>query len=172
MTKRQPQSSTMWQSLVPTSFKSTLYLSSLKISVTAGAFVRFSKGKAASNYVGRLVDVVTSLDLVDGHESHALSNLSENVENKAPVQFAKGNIFKDLHMLCDSNFPAGHDCRFHAGGWQRIVQLNQYEWVPSYSIAGLVFVTLEDDTLLLEDCQGMSDSLSQSIKWQEMETFV
>ena len=117
MTEMQLQSSTTWESLIPTSFKSTLYLSALKIAATAGAFVRFSTGEAASNYVGRLVDVVTSLDLVDGHESHVLNNLaiSENVKNKVPVQFAKVNIFKDLHMLCDSNFPAGHDGRFHAG---------------------------------------------------------
>ena len=158
MTQMQLQSSTTWESLIPTSFKNTLYLPSLKISVTAGSFVQFSTGEAARNDVGRIVDVVTSLDLVDVHESHALNNLAipENVENQIPVQFAKVNIFKDRHLLCDSNFPAGHDSRFHTG-WQRIVQLDQCEWIPSYSISGLVFVALEDDTLFLDDCQGMSN---------------
>jgi hypothetical protein len=106
MTQMQPQSSTTWESLIPPSFKNTLYRPSLKMSVMAGAFVQFSTGEAAGNYVGRIVlDVVTSLDLVDGHESHALNNLAipENVENKVLVHFAKVNISKDRHLLCDSN---------------------------------------------------------------------
>ena len=149
-----------WESVIPTCFKDTLYLPSLKISITAGSFIRYSAGdEAAPKNVGRVVQVVASKDLVNGHESHPLINLPipDTVGSEVPVQFAKVNIFKDGQLLCDSKFPidaADDNHRFR--GCQKIVQLDQCEWIPSYLIDGLAFVAMEHDAIILhDDCHGM-----------------
>jgi hypothetical protein len=152
-----------WESLTPTSFKDTLYLPSLKISVTAGSFIRYSASDddTASKVVGRIVEVVASKDLVDDHEGHPLINLPipDDVGSDVPVQFAKVNIFKDRQLLCDSKFPvdaADDDQRFR--GCQKVVQLERCEWIPSYVIDGLAFVAMEHDAIILhDDCHGMRD---------------
>lgn len=152
-----------WESLIPTSFKDTVYLASLKISVTAGSFIRYrtSEDQTAPKTVGRIVQVVPSKDLVDGgYESHPLLNLPIPIAllgNEIPVQFAKVNIFKDRRLLCDSKFPldAADDHRFRE--CQNLVQLNECEWIPSYLIDGLAFVATEHDAILRDDCQGMCD---------------
>ena len=56
---QQPASSTSWEILNPTSFKNTIYIPSLKISVTAGSFVKYRRSVDGSPHVGRVVDVVT-----------------------------------------------------------------------------------------------------------------
>ena len=39
-------------------------------------------------------------------------------------------------------------------GWYRIVQLDQFYWIPSYFIAGLAFIDFEDGDVF-DDCKGM-----------------
>ena len=151
-------SATAWESLTPTSFKNTVYIPSLKISITAGSYITYktSETEACKN-VGRIVEVIASMDSVDGHETHPLLiniAIPEDGEEEVSVHFAKVNIFKDRKSLCDGKFPADDD-QFRR--WQRIVQLNQYEWIPSRWISGLAFVAMEDDALFLDDCQGMRD---------------
>jgi hypothetical protein len=87
-----------WESLIPKSFKDTIYISALKISVTAGSFIRYGTGvSGAPTKIGRILDVVLSKDLVDDHEVHPLINLPrpDIVGNEVPVQFARVNVFKD-----------------------------------------------------------------------------
>ncbi len=125
-----------WESLIPTSFQDTLYLPLLKISVTAGSFVTYSTsqvistaGPSSRRNVGRIVKVVTSKDLVDGHKTNPLINalIPEASGNDIRVHFAKVNIFKDRRMLCDTTFPFDDDDDEHGmhTGWQRIVQLDK-----------------------------------------------
>ncbi|KAI2500989.1 hypothetical protein MHU86_13463 [Fragilaria crotonensis] len=145
-----------WESLIPTSFKNTLYIPSLKMSVTAGSFVRYSAVEAGPPNVGRILEVVTSMDMIPDHENQPLlhlESLSEGqFEDDQPVQYAKVNIFKDRESFpADCNFPEGSD-RFDR--WQRIVQLGKCEWIPSYFIIGLAFVAIEDDGFF-DDCHGM-----------------
>jgi hypothetical protein len=71
------------------------------------------------------------------------------------VQFAKVNIFQDRQSFSGCNFPAGEDDHFH--GWQRIVQVNTFDWIPLYLIVGLAFVAFEDDDAAFDDCKGMSN---------------
>lgn len=66
----QVQSTSSWDSLIPTSYKITAYIPSLKTSVTAGSFVRYNKGIEGEEdggshcRVGRILEVVALLDLV------------------------------------------------------------------------------------------------------------
>jgi hypothetical protein len=66
------------------------------------------------------------------------------------------NYFQDRRSLCESNFPASSfsDNRFDAAGWQRIVQVDVSDWIPSYLIQGLAFIAFEDDDVF-DDCKGM-----------------
>ncbi|KAI2506036.1 hypothetical protein MHU86_8357 [Fragilaria crotonensis] len=156
-----------WESLIPSSFQDTLYLPSLKISVTAGSFVTYSASQGISTAspsrrnVGRIIEVVTSKDLVEGYETNPLINavIPEAIGNDVRVHFAKVNIFKDRQMLCDTMFPVDDDEHGVHTGWQRIVQLNKCAWIPSHLINGLAFVALENkkDAIMRDDCQGMGD---------------
>ena len=79
-----------WESLIPKSFKDTIYIPALKISVTAGSFIRYGAGvSGAPTKIGRIVDVVMSKEFVDDHEVHPLINLPrpDIVGNEVPVQF-------------------------------------------------------------------------------------
>lgn len=160
----QPACSTRWESLNPTSFKNTLYIPQLKISVTAGSFVRYDSGLGdeKSIKVGRVVDVVTSINFVPGDlESHPLIRFAtppDELKDDMPVQYAKVNIFQDRQL-----FSGDENCKFPLGegrfrdGWKRIVQLDAFEWIPSYSIVGLAFIAFEDDDHAFDDCKGMSN---------------
>ena len=149
-----------WASLIPTSFNSTLYIPSLKISVTAGSFIRYTSvgDEAMPHHVGRVIEIVASEDLVPGPErpqflQHVPPPNQYN-DDRVVVQYAKVNIFKDSQLFCGSNFQVGDDPRL-LDGYQRIFQLNKYKWIPSYLIVGLTFVSTEDDAY--DDCQGMSN---------------
>lgn len=151
--------STSWESLTPTSFKNTVYIPSLKILVTAGSFVRYSSSTGhGSQCVGRIVEVVTSIDLVPNDERLSLIHLAPpggTLANEIPVQFAKVNIFQDRQSFSSCIFPAVENDRFH--GWQRIVQVDTFDWIPSYLIVGLAFVAFEDYDAAFDDCKGMSN---------------
>ena len=125
-----------WESLVPTSFQDTLYLPSLKISVTAGSFVTYTRSQEDNTTVGphvrnvgRIIEVVQSKHLIDGYETNPIINaaIPESFGNEVRVQFAKVNIFKDRRALCDSKFPVDDDSHGMQNGWQRIVQLDKCE---------------------------------------------
>lgn len=157
-----------WESLIPSSFQDTLYLPLLKISVTAGSFVTYSASQGISTAspsrrnVGRIIEVVTSKDLVEGYETNPLINavIPEAIGNDIRVHFAIVNIFKDRQMLCDTMFPVDDDEQHGVHTrWQRIVQLNKCAWIPSHLINGLAFVALENkkDAIMRDDCQGMGD---------------
>lgn len=149
-------SSTNWELFNPTSFKNTIYIPSLKISVTAGSFVSYRRSDAGSpSIVGRVVEVVTSIDMVPDQDSHPLVYLAppDHFESDIPVQFAKVNIFQDCQLFSGCNFPPSDD-RFDE--WQSIVQIDKFDWIPSYIIVGLAFVAFEDDDTI-DDCKGMSN---------------
>jgi hypothetical protein len=93
----QPAAATTWEMLSPTSFHTSLYIPCLKISVTAGAFIKYSRG-AADKAVGRIVEVVSSFDLLPTNAAvhHPLVNapLPAALTN-IPIQFAKVNLFTE-----------------------------------------------------------------------------
>jgi hypothetical protein len=41
--------------------------------------------------------------------------------------------------------------------WQKIVQLDECEWVASYFVNGLAFVVMENDAIMHHKCLGMCD---------------
>ena len=104
-----------------------------------------------------------SKDLVADHEVHPLINLPrpDMVGNEVPVQFARVNVFKDRRLLCDTKFQAVDDGDHHDrfDRWQKIVQLDECEWVASYFVNGLAFVVMENDatSAMHHECQGMCD---------------
>jgi hypothetical protein len=163
-------SGTTWGALTPTSFQTTLYVPCLKISITAGSFIRLSKGESAPQ-VGRIIDVVSSIDSVPQPENHPLiqTPLPDNFDVGIQLQFAKVNLFIDRLLLSDREFPA--ETSSSCDGWQGIVQLDGYEWIPSHLIIGLSFVFMEEDMLShsFDDCRGMSIFLFSSIAKQELE---
>ena len=155
--------STSWEQLVPTSYKFTAYIPSLKMSVTAGSFVRYyfrgiegeDDDGSHSGRVGRILEVVASLELVPNDERHQIMNTAAKQDTEIPIQYVKVNYFQDRRSIPESNFPASYeDNRFDAG-WQRIVQADISEWIPSYLIEGLAFIAFEDDNAPFDDCKGM-----------------
>ena len=60
----QPAAATTWEMLSPISFHGSLYIPYLKLTVTAGAFIKYSRGAGADMAVGRIVEVVSSFDLL------------------------------------------------------------------------------------------------------------
>ena len=106
----QPTSSTSWDLLNPTSFKNTLYIPALKISVTAGAFVRYEDSRSSdedgSPKVGRVIEVATSVDSVPDHESHPLINLAtpDKFTYDIPVQYARSTSFETVNHFQLANF--------------------------------------------------------------------
>ena len=155
--------STSWEELIPTSYMITAYIPSLKSSVTAGSFVRYCKGRegdedaGSHRRVGRILEVVASLDLVPNNvERHELMlDVAAQQDTEIPVQYVKVNYFQDRRSLSDCNFPSSlEDNRFDADGWQRIVQTDVSDWIPSYLIEGLAFIAFEDDDAF-DDCKGM-----------------
>ena len=163
--------STSWELLIPTSYKITAYIPSLKATVTAGSFVRYkgivegeeeaddgSYYTSSSTRVGRIVDVVTSLDLVPSEKRHQLSNnaLAPQQDIEIPIQYVMINYFQDRKSLPDDRFPSPfEDNSRYDTGWQKIVQSDISEWIPSYFIEGLAFIAFEDDDANFDDCKGM-----------------
>ena len=90
-----------WASLIPTSFNFTLYIPLLKISVTAGSFIRYTSvgDEAMPHHVGRVIEIVASEDLVPGPERPQLLQHvpppNQYNDDRVVVQYAKVNIFKD-----------------------------------------------------------------------------
>ena len=145
----------------------TLYIRSLKISVTAGSFITYDDSRSGdgegSQKVGRIVEVVTSIDLVPHRERHPLiqeyhaaaSQDRSASQNDFPVQFAKVNVFEDRKFFTGCHFPESDD-RYE--GWNRIVQVNKFFWMPSYCIGGLASVAFENDDSLDDHClKGMTN---------------
>ncbi len=60
-------------------------------------------------------------------------------------------------MLCDTKFQAVDDDDHRFDRWQKIVQLDECEWVASYFVNGLAFVVMENDAIMHHECQGMRD---------------
>jgi hypothetical protein len=156
----QAQSTTSWEALIPTSYKITAYILSLKTSVTAGSFVRYHKGvegkdDGSQSHVGCILEVVALLNLVPNRERHQLMNVAAPQDTEISIQYVKVNCFKDCRSFLECNFPSSiEDNRFDAG-WQRIVQLDVSEWIPSYLFKGLAFIAFEDDEEAFDDCKGM-----------------
>jgi hypothetical protein len=156
-----------WESLNPLSFVSTVYIRSLKMSVTAGSFVTYCKNRSVGQRdVCRIIDIVTSIDLVPEYARQSLlSQEEEDNENEFPVQFAKVNLFVDIKTYngcCGIHFPEAHqDSKQHyqqEGSWNRIVQLNRIEWILSSWIVGLAFIAFESDDAMDDYCfRGMSN---------------
>jgi hypothetical protein len=159
---------TSWEVLIPTSYKITAYIPSLKASVTAGSFVRYKgivEGEeqadgsytSSSTRVGRIVDVVTSLDLAPSGKRHQLSNIALAPQDiEIPIQYVMINYFQDRQSLPDDRFPSPfEDNSRYDTGWQKIVQSDISEWIPSYFIEGLAFIAFEDDDAHFDDCKGM-----------------
>lgn len=157
--------STNWESLIPTSYKLTAYIPSLKTSVTAGSFVRYYTGiegdkdhesHTSTCRVGRILEVVASLDMVPNGERHQLMNvaapLPANIE--IPIQYVKMNHFQDRRSLSECNFPSSLEDNQNAG-WQSIVQTDILSWMPSNLIEGLAFIAFADDHDAFDDCKGM-----------------
>jgi hypothetical protein len=159
----QPTAATTWNVLSPTSFKETLYIPYLKLSITAGAFVKYRRSAAADtaaeHSVGRIVEVVPSHDLLPTNVANqplVNSPLPDEFAN-IPIQFAKVNLFTERSNLDERAFPLS--CK---DGFPRrsVVQMQQYEWIVSHLVIGLVFVFLEESTSstsFMDDCWGMND---------------
>ena len=154
-------SSTCWELLNPSSFMNTLYIRSLRISVTAGSFVRYyynsSSGDEEFRKVGRVVAVVSSIDLVPHHERHPLIQRlqsQDRSQNEFPVQFAKVNLFEDRQLFAGCHFPERNG-RYE--GWNRTVQVDKCEWIPSFCIVGLAFIAFENDDAFDDCCKGMAN---------------
>jgi hypothetical protein len=149
-----------WEALTPTSFQTTLYLPSLKISITAGSFITYRKGETGL-LVGRVVEVVSSINLIPQDDNYPLIDepLPDDFDDDILVQFAKVNLFKYRSLLSDRDFPAEDNFASSCTGWPKVVQVKECEWIPSYSIFGLAFIFMEDDIAshIFDDCRGMSN---------------
>jgi hypothetical protein len=157
----QPAAATTWEMLSPTSFHSSLYIPYLKLSVTAGAFIKYSRG-AADKAVGRIVEVVSSFDLLptNAAANHPLVNSplpAAFATTNIPIQFAKVNLFIERSHIDDENhtFPLSSTDT----GFESVVQMQHYEWIVSHLVLGLAFVFLEENTSssFMDDCRGMKD---------------
>lgn len=137
-------SGSTWDVLIPNSFQSTLYVPSLKITITAGSFILYCVGDSTAPQVGRILDIAHSIALIPHAENHPLLH-SPFPDKDIPKQFAKVNVFQDRLLATQRNFPADNfsDC----DGWQQVVQLDEFQWIPSHVIIGLSFVFMEEHLL-------------------------
>lgn len=118
--------------------------------------------------VGRIIEVVDSVENI-GDPSVTVSfrdqmiSLSQQAHADAPLQYLKVNMFRDHSLISDRLF-AGHrdtlsKTAIDKSKWQRLVQLCEYEWIPSTAVVGLSFVFPEADGELVshtfDDCRGM-----------------
>lgn len=163
------QHANRWEGLSPTSFRTILYLHCLKISVTVGSFVMYTVTGETAPQIGRVVDVVSTRDLVpqededklhliEGHPQGTTS--SSSADAKMPAQFVKVNLFKCIASFkcrfpvegCDNALPSTSD-----DGWQVIVQVDEHCWISSLAICDLSFVFKDEDVSsgVFDDCRGM-----------------
>ena len=71
------------------------------------------------------------------------------------TSYVKVNYFKHRRSFSECNFPSSIEDNWFDAGWQRIVQLDVSEWIPSYLFKGLAFIAFEDDEEAFDDCKGM-----------------
>ena len=127
---------------------------------------------AHSNYVGRIINVVDSIEGIDNPEHFATISFaddlaSQQLDDNVPVQFLKVNVFSDHSVISDklhlrqteSSQASKKNGDKTSTTWQRLVQLSEYDWIPSSAVLGLSFVFPEGDGALLshafDDCRGM-----------------
>lgn len=105
---------TTWEMLNPTSFMSTAYLRCLKLSITPGSFILYRNKAEAFDApnprVGRILEVVDSIDKVPGSENFPAIQEPFQVayrsgENEGPLQFVRVNVFKSRSMFSEREFP-------------------------------------------------------------------
>jgi hypothetical protein len=111
--------------------------------------------------IGLVIEIVTSNKSVPQQENHPIirAPLPDGINDEIPVQFVKVNLFKDRSLLSDRDFPGEDNFSSSCDGWQSVVQINEYDWTPSHSIAGLSFIFTEEDirSRFFDDCHGMSN---------------
>jgi hypothetical protein len=116
--------------------------------------------------VGQVLEVVSSIDMVPQRQYFPdiqepfQRDRSTTSKNDVPVQFVKVNVFKHRSVLSDGDFPGedySHSSTSSGGGWQVLVQLEQYDWILADAITNLSFVILEEDVRshCYDDCHGM-----------------
>ena len=108
---------------------------------------------------GRIIEVATSIESVPRSENHPLIHAPspDGLDDRIAVQFVKVNLFRDHSLFSDRNFPG--DSSSSCEGWQSVVQLNEFDWIPSHVIVSLAFIFMEDDIVssAFDDCHGMAN---------------
>ncbi len=167
-----PQQMTTWERLNPKSFISTVYLRCQVVHHTWFLYFVPQQGRESDTRiprVGRVLDVVDSIDKVPGGEKFpAIQEPFQEVylaavpENKGPLQFVRVNVLKSRSLFSDGEFPLVDKIRFlsangSADGWQVVVQLEEDDWILADAFFNQSFVFPEDDVLShgYNDCQGM-----------------
>jgi hypothetical protein len=161
---------TTWEMLNPTSFMSTAHLRCLKLSITPGSFILYQNKAEAFDApnprVGRILEVVDSIDKVPGSENFPAIQEPFQVayrsgENEGRLQFVRVNVFKSRSMFSEREFPVNDkilssSANGSADGWQVVVQLEEDDWILADAIINLSFVFPEDILSHgYDDCQGM-----------------
>jgi hypothetical protein len=84
--------------------------------------------------------------------------LPDGLDDQIAVQFAKINLFRDRSLFSDRNFP-GDSSSSSCDSWQSVVQLNEFDWIPSHVIVGLAFIFMEEEIVssAFDDCRGMAN---------------
>ena len=169
-----------WEEVIPSSFKMTLYLPSLKISITAGSFILYERQRldgesgAHTKSVGRIIKVVDSIEGIDNPECLAgLQASQQPTPDNVLVQYLKVNVFSDQSMISGKHYSrqleTSQTSSTSADGndetsncWQRVAQLCQYDWISSSAVAGLAFVlpdavsnSMMGSQHAYDDCRGM-----------------
>jgi hypothetical protein len=135
---------TTWERLNPKSFISTVYLRCQVVHHTWFLYFVPQQGRESDTRiprVGRVLDVVDSIDKVPGGEKFpAIQEPFQEVylaavpENKGPLQFVRVNVLKSRSLFSDGEFPLVDKIRFLsangcADGWQVVVQLEEDAWI-------------------------------------------
>jgi hypothetical protein len=159
------------------SFISTVYLRCLKVSITPGSFILYYNKEEESDApiprVGRILEVVDSIDKVPGSENfpaiqerfqEVCRTAAENDEGTS-LYFVRVNVFKSRSLFPDGDFPVDDKTLLsRASGavnaddsWQAVVQLEADTWILADAIINLSFVFPEEDVLdhCYDDCHGM-----------------
>lgn len=119
--------------------------------------------------VGRIIEVVDSVESIEDPAvtlsfREEMISMSQKSPDDAPLQYLKVNLFRDHSFISDRLFSGKIDTMSRAAmdksKWQRLVQLHEYEWIPSTAVVGLSFVFPEADGELMshgafDDCRGM-----------------
>jgi hypothetical protein len=104
--------------------------------------------------VGRILDVAPSISSIPHAELHPHLN-TFTVQNDTPSHFARVNLFQDQLLITDRSFPMYNFSK--RDGWQQVVQLDKYKWIPCHLITGLSFVFTEQhlSSHSFDDCHAM-----------------